>query len=94
MDMTEDRRLVILRALAVCAQYRTNAFLLRRYCDQVGHVVSADTITTDIAWLTEQRLVVSAAVGEVLVATLTERGLDVADGRARVPGVKQPMPGA
>ena len=34
---TEDRRLVLLKALAAAAQYRANAYLLRRFCDQLGH---------------------------------------------------------
>jgi hypothetical protein len=89
---TQDRRLVVLKGLASSAQYRANALLLRRYCDAVGHVVSADRIEQDIAWLAEQGLV-EATRGQITVATLTARGLDVADGRTRVPGVQQPQPG-
>lgn len=91
---TEDRRLVILRGLASAAQYRANAHLLRRYCDAVGHVTSADRIEADIAWLAEQGLVGIEKPEGVTVATLTARGLDVSSGRARVPGVQQPQPGA
>ena len=87
-----DRRLVILKGLEAAAQYRANALLLRRYCDAVGHVVSADTIDTDLAWLAEQGLVALAPGVDIAVATLTERGLDVATGRAVVPGVQRPQP--
>lgn len=90
---TEDRRLVLLRGLANAAQYRANAFLLRRYCDAVAHVVSADRIEQDIAWLHEQGLVVREHADRVTTATLTERGLDVATGRTSVPGVQKPQPG-
>jgi hypothetical protein len=89
---TEDRRLVLLRALSNAAQYRANAYLLRAYCDGVGHVVSAERLETDLAWLAEQSLV-SIEREPVIVATLTARGLDVATGRAKTPGVKRPMPG-
>jgi hypothetical protein len=90
---TEDRRLTVLRGLAAAVQYRANAFLLRRFADAVGHVVSADTIAADLAWLAEQQLATTTTAEGVTVATLTARGLDVAEGRARVPGVAQPQPG-
>lgn len=90
----EDRRLTLLKALENAAQYRANAFLLRRYCDSVGHVVSADRIEADLAWLAEQGLVGVGHLQGVTVATLTARGLDVATGRTKVPGVQTPQPGA
>lgn len=91
---TEDRRLVILRGLASAAQFRANAYLLRRYCEAVGHVTSADRIEQDLAWLAEQSLVRLEKAEGVTVATLTQRGGDVAEGRATVPGVQRPQPGA
>lgn len=91
--LTEDRRLVLLRGLAAAAQYRANAFLLLRYCDAVGHAVSSERIETDLAWLAEQGLVTLDKTAGVTVATLTTRGLDVSQGRARAPGVQQPQPG-
>lgn len=91
---TNDRRLVILKALEAAAQYKANAYLLRRYCDAVGHVVSADQLSTDLAWLHEQGLVIARADRDVTVAELTPRGLDVATGRAHQPGVARPQPGA
>lgn len=88
-----DRRLTLLRALASAGQYRANAFLLRRFCDSLGHTVSADTIAADLAWLAEQELIGTTTAEGVAIATLTQRGLDVAEGRAKVPGVAQPQPG-
>lgn len=90
----QDRRLVLLRALEHAAQYRANDFLLRRYCEAVGHTVSSDRLAADLAWLAEQGLLVLADAQGVRVATLTVRGLDVAAGRAHVPGVQRPQPGA
>lgn len=89
---TEDRRLVILKGLEAAAQYRANVLLLGRYCDAVGHVVSADRIDADVAWLAEQGLVERETTGPIAVAKLTQRGLDVANGRAVVPGVQRPQP--
>jgi hypothetical protein len=90
---SEDRRLVLLRALQHAAQYRTNAFLLRRYCASVGHTVSADRLEQDLAWLKEQGLIELEQVDKVSVATLTPRGLDVATGAATLPGVQRLQPG-
>ena len=90
---TEDRRLVLLRALEASAQYRANDLLLQRYCLAVGHTVSADRLRQDLAWLKEQGLMEVEQVQGVSVATLTTRGLDVATGRAQVPGVQRPQPG-
>ena len=89
-----DRRLVLLRALASSAQYRANAYLLRRYCDALGHVVGADRIDADLAWLFDTGLVTLGSEGDVTVATLSARGMDVAQGRTVVPGVARPQPGA
>lgn len=90
--LTEDRRLTILKGLQAAVQYRANAFLLRRFCDTLGHVVSADRIEQDLAWLREQGLVSLTRPEGVTVATLTARGLDVAIGSAVTPGVARPQP--
>lgn len=90
---TQDRRLVLLRGLQAAAQYRMNSLLLRRYAEAVGHAVSADRIAADLAWLREQGLIDTEHAQGVDVATLTERGLDVATGKASVPGVARPQPG-
>lgn len=91
---TQDRRLVLLRALHVAAQYKANAYLLRRYCESIGHTVSADRLEQDIAWLAEQGLVERTKHQDVTVAQLLQRGLDVATGATTVPGVARPQPGA
>lgn len=90
---TEDRRLVLLRALSAAAQYRANALLLQRYADAVGHVVSTDRIEQDLAWLAEAGLLELERAQGITVATLLTRGLDVAQGRTVVPGVQTPRPG-
>lgn len=91
--LTEDRRLSVLLVLAQTPGYSANAFLLRDAIGQIyGHSASIDQVRTDIAWLAEQALVTARAMGEVMLATLTTRGADVAAGRASVPGVKKPMP--
>lgn len=91
--ITEDRRLSLLLVLHETPGYSANAFLLRDAVDQIyGHSASIDQIRTDVAWLAEQGLVNARNTGEVQLATLTARGVDVALGRATQPGVKRPLP--
>lgn len=88
--LSQDQRLLILRLLAEMPEYRSNSSVLSAGLSRYGHGMSRDQVKTELTWLGEQRLVTIETVGPVLVATLTERGGDVAAGRARVPGVKRP----
>lgn len=90
--VAEDRRLAILRILEGSAEYRANLYLVQRLLADIGHSASLDTINTDLAWLAEQGLLELETVGGVSLPQLLARGLDVACGRATVPGVARPMP--
>ena len=85
-----DRRLVILRLLAEMQAYRANSSVLTMALERFGHASTRDQVKTELAWLAEQHLVKLEDLGPVLVATATERGMDVAAGRAIVPGVARP----
>ena len=91
-----DRRLVILRLLEQAPSYSANDSIMRTGLRDIGHDVPADVVRADLAWLAEQDLVhvelVHTSVKTIHVARLTERGLDVAAGRATVPGVSRPAP--
>lgn len=90
---TEDRRLSILLVLMESPSYSANLFLVQTAVAQIyGHNASLDQLRTDTAWLAEQGLLSNKVTGEVTVATLTQRGVDVAAGRSVQPGVKRPMP--
>lgn len=88
--LLEDRRLVLLRILADLPAYKANSSVLTVALDSFGHTVSRDYVRGQIAWLEEQGLVTSDDMGPVLLATLTERGLDAARGAVIVPGVARP----
>lgn len=88
--LRQDIRLVILRLLVEMTAYRANSSVLTMALDSYGHTLSRDQVKTELHWLAEQGALTVADVGPVLVATLTERGQDVAAGRARVPGIKRP----
>ncbi|WP_312679858.1 VpaChn25_0724 family phage protein [Stutzerimonas nitrititolerans] len=87
-----DMRLVILRSLAELPGYRANSSVLHTVLQHWGHEPSRDQVKGELRWLEEQALVSIEAIGDgsVLLVTLTERGADVAAGRARVDGVKRP----
>ncbi len=91
--LAEDRRLVILKLLAQTPQYSINEYVLRTALGTFGHAVSQDRLRADLAWLAEQELLKVETIATLQVATLSQRGLDVAEGRATVPGVKRPIPG-
>lgn len=89
--MREDRRLVILRLL-VEAEGASNESNLFYGIGLLGHerATRAD-LRADLEFLREAGLVTHDWVaGQVLVAHLTPRGLDVAQGKVKVPGVKKP----
>lgn len=88
--LRQDIRLVILRLLVEMTAYRANSSVLTMALDTYGHSVSRDQVKTELHWLAEQAALTLEDVGPVMVATLTERGQDIAAGRARVPGIKRP----
>lgn len=91
--LIEEVRLVVLRTLAEAPGYRSNSSMLQMILEQFGLSVSRDQLHTELAWLQEQGLVSAESIKTVQISTLTTRGLDVAAGKAHVPGVKRPGPG-
>jgi hypothetical protein len=91
--LTEERRLLILRALRAAAGFMLNHISLRTFCESMGFTVSLDKVLSDIAWLHEQELLQSSETAGVTIAKITSRGSDVARGTVRHPGVKLPEPG-
>lgn len=87
--LTEDRRLVILRSLMDCNN-EANESILQDCLDPYGHNVSRDLVRGLIDWLAEQGLVTVENLSGFYVVTITGRGQDVAEGRAKVSGVKRP----
>lgn len=86
----EDRRLMVLQVLEETGS--SNDSVLESVLSVVGHLVTRDMLLTELAWLEEQGLVTTTVVSPKLtVASITERGVDVALGRARQPGVKRAL---
>lgn len=93
--LREDRRLVLLRLLSEQPGYRANSSNLHAGLHALAVPASRDDVTTDLHWLCDQSLVLLESVPEVpdlVIASITSRGDDVAKGRVIVPGVRRPGP--
>lgn len=88
-----DIRLRLLQALTDAPEYTLPEMALQDALAAVGHRLSSDALAVETAWLDETGLAARLAVGMTAVVTITRRGLDVAAGRASVPGVARPRPG-
>lgn len=88
-------RLSVLRLLVDQPGYSANDSVLTDAVNALGLVCTRDQMRTNIAWLEEQRLVtLLRPTATLTVATITERGADVAAGRSIVAGVQRPSPSA
>ena len=93
--ITADQRLALLQALVACNN-DANQNILQTCLAQYGHNISMDLVRNHMLWLEEQGLVrinrLDAGDIKMFVATITQRGLDVANGLSVVDGVKKPNP--
>lgn len=93
--MAKDRRLAILRFLAEADGYALNASVLTTAVAGLKHRAYRDTIEADLTLLDQHELVtlerLAMPSGQLLCATLTKLGLDVATGRPH-PVVARPAP--
>lgn len=89
-----QQRLAILRFLSEMPGYDLNDSTLQDSLEFIGIGISRDALRTQLAWLEEQSCITVKNLQSIItVATLTARGLDVAQGAAQVPGIKRPRPG-
>lgn len=92
----EEARLQVLRLLADAPDYTAADAPLHKALQAAGVCVAMGSLRVELAWLDEQGMVVTQRPGGALgltIATLTDRGLDVAQGLSFPPGVARPRPG-
>ena len=82
-----------LRLLAELPEYRANDIMIADAVRALGLSCTNDQLRGHLTWLEEQRLVTLADLAGLSVATLTERGAEIASGRAEIAGVQRPKPG-
>lgn len=90
----EHRRIAILRMLAEQPDYRSNASVLADALPLVARIsATRSQVLADVVYLESIEAVRQEALGNGVVGVeLTDRGLDAAQGRIVLPGVKRPSP--
>ncbi len=91
--LSRHRRLTILRFLADSPEYTSNVSILEEVCNEFGVTSNRDQVITDLEWLREQGFVSYDGKGDFIVVTATQRGVEIAEGKARHEGVQRPRPG-
>lgn len=90
--VSQHLRITLLRLLSESANYTINESILTDGTEPYGFTPSRDRVRTELYWLQEQGLVALDDDPGIIVACLTERGLDVVNARVVVPGIKRPTP--
>ena len=93
--VTEDRRSIVLKALAEDSAYRLSEDTVKTVLRHFGHAVGSDIVRQLMLWLEQQALLRIDKLRddgrELWVAELTRAGQDVAQGSAHV-GITRPQP--
>lgn len=91
--LAQDRRLCILRLLTETGG-TANDSVLHTALEALGHRRQPrSAIRADIQFLAQNGLVKEEWLKTVLISTITERGVNVAEGREEVEGIKKPAIG-
>lgn len=91
-EVQKHKRLAILRHLAECSEYTSNASILGDVLRGVGLVASRDQIVTELTWLKDQSMVTLEDNDGFVIATATQAGVEIARGISTHPGIQRPRP--
>lgn len=83
----EHIRRLVLEQLEQESDYAQNQLVMKQILAAFGQTLSTDKVLAEFAWLQEQGLVTLESFAGFTVAKLTERGLDIANGAAQMPGI-------
>ncbi|TBB53411.1 hypothetical protein ELH44_06890 [Rhizobium ruizarguesonis] len=92
--LTQDARLVILRALTEQPDGRLNESLLSQVLDVYAHHRSREWIRQQLRYLADLGSVKITEVGPIMIAAITRLGVDHVERRTELEGVKRPSIGA
>ena len=91
--MRADARRTILQVLAQDRGYSMNDAILRRAVDRLTAVtLSESEMRQHLAWLEDQGAIMTEVVAPYVLATLTDKGLALAEGSEVIDGVSRPLP--
>jgi len=90
--LRRHRRLTILRTLSAIPGYSTNESIIEDACDRFRVTSTRDQVRTELGWLAEQGFVTNEIIGDYMIATLTQGGLDIVSGKRVHPDIEKPAP--
>ena len=90
--IAKEQRLLILQALQQDTDYRVNDIMLQAWLEEMGMDTSMDKLHTEMQWLEEQGMLTIEHIKSMQIATITQRGLDLANGKSRNQGVARIKP--
>jgi len=90
--LTEDARLIILRALMDQTGGQLNEVIIAAELDRFGHRRSRSWVRTQLLSLRELGAITAIEAGSVLVATITKLGVAHVERREVIDGVARPSP--
>ena len=90
--IAKEQRLLILQALQQDTDYRVNDIMLQAWLEEMGMNPSMDKLHTEMQWLEEQDMLTIEHIKTMQIATITQRGLDLASGKSRNQGVARIKP--
>ena len=90
--VAEDVRRIVLEELARQPDYTLNDDLLLRVLETFGHKKPRDYLRGELDWLARAGAATLTDVGGIVIAVLTERGLEHVERRRVLPGVAKPKP--
>jgi hypothetical protein len=90
--LRRHRRLVILRTLAGIPGYAANESIVEDALDRWRVMSTRDQVRTELVWLADQGFVTNEAIGDFMMATITQAGLDVSQGKRLHPDIEKPAP--
>lgn len=88
--LREHMRLIILRALAQEPNYTHNDAILDDIAKSYAVDRGRDFVRAEIRWLETVGAVTVKTMGSTLIVTATQRGVDHAEQRALIEGVRRP----
>ena len=90
---SEHRRITILIALKNSDEYGANTSMLADVLRMYALGCSRDQLKTELNWLKQNGYVTIQELSEnTWIASITQSGIDVAEGNSTVPGIRRPGP--
>lgn len=92
--VTRSRRLSLLRFLKECGGQANDSIIQNVLENTYGFSKNPrETYRQDIRFCEDHGLVIVSWAGEIMVAAITKRGVEVAEGRSKVEGIQPPSVG-